>query len=343
MQKFFVNLKIDLCVRGSEMKKEKKSIGEILWDLWCVVSVVGIWPRFIEPNLLSTTRLSIDIEKLPVGLQKLKILHFTDLHLNGGMYNFFLEKLKKRAISLDPDLIVFTGDFLCNAKLGDKERLADFFRNFPRARFGNYAVVGNHDYEKYAFINENGEYDASSGKNLDSTIFRGLSKLFSKTVIKKRFTEAVSKVGLNQELVEILKDSPFKLLHNETITVDINGSKLNISGLGEYMLNKADVKTTFKNYDRNFPGIVLVHNPDAVISLLEHPGELILSGHTHGGQVNLPFLRNKFILMENPLFKRGLVRIKNKWIYTNRGVGGTMNFRWFSVPEMLLAELNNGK
>ena len=64
-----------------------------------------------------------------------------------------------------------------------------------------------------------------------------------------------------------------------------------------------------------------------------------MCGHTHGGQVNLPWFWKKFTLMENPQLKRGLVRMLDKWIYINRGVGSIMQFRWFAKPEILLLTL----
>ena len=52
----------------------------LLWDVACAVSIVGIWPRFIEPNLLRVTRLTLPIRNLPSTLLGLRVVHFSDLH-----------------------------------------------------------------------------------------------------------------------------------------------------------------------------------------------------------------------------------------------------------------------
>lgn len=116
---------------------------------------------------------------------------------------------------------------------------------------------------------------------------------------------------------------------------------LNICGLGEHMAGKALPQEAYKNYDTNYPGLILVHNPDAIPRLKNYPGEVILCGHTHGAQINLPWMWRRFIVLENPRYKRGLLHENQRWIYINRGVGAVMNFRWFSVPELLLLELDS--
>ena len=147
-------------------------------------------------------------------------------------------------------------------------------------------------------------------------------------------TEKAKKVRPHQELVELLKETPFKLLDNTTKVIPIKKSALNLIGIGEKMMGKCLPERAFEGYDRRYPGIVMAHNPDCISKLSSYPGDVILCGHTHGAQVNLPFLWKKFMLLENMKFKRGLFKEKEKWVYVNRGVGSTMPFRWFSIPEI---------
>ncbi len=143
----------------------------------------------------------------------------------------------------------------------------------------------------------------------------------------------------NEVLENLIKKTPFKLLKNESKRVPIRNSFLNVTGLEEYVTGKFNPSQAFQNYDKNYPGIVLAHNPDGVPSLLNFPGDIILCGHTHGGQVNLPWLWKKFTLMENPELKRGLIKKNGQWIYVNRGLGSVMQFRWFAIPELLFLTL----
>jgi uncharacterized protein len=106
------------------------------------------------------------------------------------------------------------------------------------------------------------------------------------------------------------------------------------------MLGQSNLAKAFHSYQPAYPGLVLAHNPDVIPHLQEHPGDLILCGHTHGAEVNIPWLWRKFTLIENPELKRGLVKWGNKWVYTTRGVGAAEPFRLFSMPELLCLTLS---
>lgn len=328
----------------SQLSKISKNqvfhLSEFLWDIWCVVSVIGIWPRFIEPNLLQVTHRSICLSGLPESLKGLKIVQFSDLHFQESMSNRFLRKLTRKIHEADPDLLVFTGDFLCYSHMNeeDKERLQAFL-NSLKARYGCYAIFGNHDYAQYVSINDEGEYDLLPEEENRSLIKRGFDRLLKTITLAKKVTPRAQAVQLNEALVDLLQKTPFQLLENAHRCIKIKGGCLNICGLGEYSLGKTDPKKAFQEYNRNDPGLILLHNPDGLPLLEGYPGEIILCGHTHGGQVNLPWMWRKFTLMENERFKRGLVHDGGRWIYVNRGIGSCFSFRWFALPELLILTL----
>jgi uncharacterized protein len=315
---------------------KKIYLSDVLWDGWCIASIIGIWPRFIEPNLIQTTKLTLKIKKLPPALAGLKVLQFSDIHLHAGIPDFFLNKLRKKIKVLAPDIIVFTGDFLCYSRLRDKVRLKKFLDSFEAPQ-GCYAIFGNHDYQKPVSINAMGEYDIIEHRS--SLISKGFSRIFTTTQLAKKVTLAAKETGTHPELEELLKTTPFEVLHNTCKLLSIKGSHLNICGLGEYTLGRCLPEIAFKGYDNRYPGILLAHNPDSVPLLMQFPGDIILCGHTHGGQINLPWLWKKFTLLENMQFKQGLFHLDDKWIYVNKGVGSVMQFRWFAMPEITLITL----
>lgn len=308
----------------------------ILWDLFCIASIAGIWPRFIEPRLIFTTKLSLPVVDLPGSLNGFKILQFSDLHLSSHVSDSYLKKLGKSILSLQPDLIVFTGDFLCYAAMGDGERLKSFLCSLS-APYGCYAILGNHDYAEFVSINDLGEYDLIEDSS--SSLGRAFKRLFKTVDLQKVITERAREIPIQTQLVELLKDTSFKLLHNASVIVSVKESTLNICGFGEYMLGKFHPEEAFRNYDRSSPGILLLHNPDAARLLEKYPGDIVLCGHTHGGQVNLPWMWKKFTLLEDIRYKKGLFKIGGKWVYVNRGIGSVLPFRWFSPPELLLLTL----
>jgi hypothetical protein len=319
-----------------ENKKEKFNWLGFLWNAWCCLSIIGIWPRFIEHRLITTKQLKLKIPDLPEDLKGLKVVQFSDLHLHPQVSDTFLEKLKNKINACQPDILLFTGDFLCFSEEKDFKRLENFLNSF-KPTYGCFAILGNHDYAQFVSMNEKGQYDVLN-KSV-AKLGNVFKRLWSKTELAYEVTEAARSVSYHESLEELLKRTPFTLLKNVTIQIAINDSFLNITGLEEYITGKFNTKKAFENYKKNGKGIILAHNPDAVPLLKSMPGDIILSGHTHGGQVNLPWLWKKFTLMEQPQFKSGLFKIDSKWLYVNRGVGSVMPFRWFAMPEVLFLQL----
>lgn len=308
----------------------------MFWELICVATVAGIWQRYIEPNLLSTTKLSFSIENLPSAIEGFTILQLSDLHFSSATSSHFLNRILRHARKCNPDMIVFTGDFLNYAHLENEQTLLEFLCGFD-APYGCFAVLGNHDYQHYVTLNDAGDYDVAEPTKYPW--FKGMKRLFKNPRISGRVTEAAQTTPLNAGLVDVLQQSPFTLIHNETKHVRIGDSELNLTGLGEYTLGRTLSSIAFQEYEPSFPGVVLTHNPDSIPLLLELPGNVILSGHTHGAQINLPWIWKRFTLIENLKYKRGHFTVDGKEIYVNRGLGGVLPIRWFSTPEMLLLTL----
>ncbi len=268
-----------------------------LWDIGCVASIVGIWPRYIEPNLLCTTTISLPIEKLPTNLVGLKIAQFSDLHIGSSLPERTLDKVYQKISAWKPDLIVFTGDFICYADLSQPERLKQFLQKF-NAPLGCYAIYGNHDYSSYVGVNASGDYDILD--SVPGEIGRGFNRILNKLNVSGRMSPRLATLGPHRELPSLLAETPFRLLENETIQLQVKKAVLNLTGLGEYMANRCQPQAAFAHYDSSAPGITLVHNPDGLPHLRTYPGDVVLCGHVHGGQVNVPWVRGRFVVMENP-------------------------------------------
>lgn len=310
----------------------------LLIDFLAASSILGIWPRFIEPRCLKTTELKWKLDKSNNHLDGLKILHLTDLHFNEKMSKKFLDKIIYQKEQLKPDLILFTGDFLCYSQLEKPKRLSSFLCRLE-APLGSFCTFGNHDYAQYVSLNHEGIYDLRTPPKPLTGIYRGLQTLFSKTKTGTKVSERVHSISFNDALCDLLRTTPFKILENATTTLSIG---LNLSGLGDIALGRCRPKTAFAGYNTQFPGIILSHNPDSFPFLLDFPGCWILSGHTHGEQIHIPWpkwgknITQKLARLENRVYTRGLFEVGNKKLYVNRGLGCHKPFRLFSPPEMCL-------
>lgn len=144
--------------------------------------------------------------------------------------------------------------------------------------------------------------------------------------------------------VGILEDSKFQTLHGYEL-VRINGTTLCIVGADsgascEFSLSKAP---------KGLPTIVMYHNPDADIILNKHTEgvDLYVCGHTHGGQIALPWYGALITQSkQGKKYEAGLNKLGNTWIYTNRGIGMEGHFprlRFCAPPELTVFELCSEK
>lgn len=313
---------------------------ERAWDALCIASGIGIWPRYIEPRLLDVNRYPIPIAGLQEAATGLTILQFSDLHWNQHFSPHFRQKIIRRINGLKPDIVVFTGDFICKSRLEDPQGLKDTL-NSIQSKIGNYAVLGNHDYASYVTVNNHGDYDIEPNPTVPN-IMKGFEQLFNPISLTGHVMPQVKHVGYHLELMQLIQNTSFQLLNNTTKQIHYQGAMLNICGLEEYSLGKANPDLAFQNYDLRYPGIILCHNPDAIRLLKPYPGDLVLSGHTHGGHVNLPGFWKRFTRIENLDCKRGLKVFANKLSYINKGISSVLKFRWFAMPELTLFTLLKG-
>lgn len=121
---------------------------------------------------------------------------------------------------------------------------------------------------------------------------------------------------------QALQDGNVTVLENQIYTVERDHMPLHIAGLGDMWAKKADLETVLMQLPKEGPAILLVHEPDfADISAGTGRFALQLSGHSHGGQVSLPFLPPPVVPPLAKNYPSGRYQIKNMIQYTNRGVG----------------------
>lgn len=122
-------------------------------------------------------------------------------------------------------------------------------------------------------------------------------------------------------VIAFLRQTRIKVLLNESVTID--ALKVNIVGVTDlfgYRVNllEPDIHKAFKAYDKNYQTILLAHQPKFIEELGNYKPDLILSGHTHGGQI-WPF--NHLVSLQQP-FVKGVHKLPNgSTLYVNSGIG----------------------
>jgi len=149
--------------------------------------------------------------------------------------------------------------------------------------------------------------------------------------------------GAERVYEEIMKNSGFILFKNEKIYLkDFN---INIIGMDDSIFGDYDRETIIGMLDEDRYNIVLSHEPDVIDFLLEYDIDLFLSGHSHGGQVNLPFVDSLPLLAKK--YTRGLYSFNNYRqtnLYVNIGLGTSqIPMRFMAPPELTVLILNKGE
>jgi predicted MPP superfamily phosphohydrolase len=138
---------------------------------------------------------------------------------------------------------------------------------------------------------------------------------------------------------EILAAADFQLLENSGINVSLSeGKSIFIGGLDDSLLGNSAIDETLTNRQSDYT-ILLSHEPDKADELIDQNVQLVLSGHSHGGQINVPFLTIKNAMAEK--YFSGFYNLANDTtLYVNTGLGTTkINARFRVPPEIAVFDL----
>lgn len=141
--------------------------------------------------------------------------------------------------------------------------------------------------------------------------------------------------NLEKELEEALKKSNVIYLKNSSVKI---GDNITFFGLGELWAGDADIET-LESFDRSENLIAIAHNPDTVYEYKKNIPDLTLSGHTHGGQIRLPFIYRYFIPSKHG-FNEGFYNTQKGKVFVTSGLGQTgLPFRLGVPPTIDIIQL----
>lgn len=231
--------------------------------------------------------------------QPLKILHLSDLHASDLVSLEFIEKAIQVGLREKPDLICLTGDYITH-KYDDWTGYARVLSSLSKAA-PTFATLGNHD---------GGNWCAKHHGYDNSHLVRDL----------------FDKSGIDH-------------LDNASRQINLRGWSLNLVGLGDIWERDFDPCKAFRECDPRQVTAVLSHNPDTKDELRTYKWDLMLSGHTHGGQVELPLFGAPIVPVMDRRFVKGLHRWDNRWLNITKGIGNLYGIRFNCRPEVSVLTL----
>jgi uncharacterized protein len=124
-------------------------------------------------------------------------------------------------------------------------------------------------------------------------------------------------------------------LSNKSVAIEKDGARFWLGGVDDVLGGSPDVPATLHGISGDEAVVLMVHEPDFADYVAGYPVDLQLSGHTHGGQVRIPFIGPLYLPELAKKYVWGLFKIRELTLYTNAGIG-TVNLplRWNCPPEI---------
>jgi predicted MPP superfamily phosphohydrolase len=139
---------------------------------------------------------------------------------------------------------------------------------------------------------------------------------------------------------EKLQNVGIRVLRNQSFPIERGGKKLWIAGINDVIGNDNDLDATLHGIGKNEATVLLCHEPDYADHAARFPVDLQLSGHSHGGQIRLPFVGAAVLPPMAKKYPWGLYQVGPLTLYTNAGVGTIrLPMRWNCPPEVTLVTL----
>lgn len=268
---------------------------------------LALYSAEIARHWIEISRIDIRLRGLPASFEGLRIAQLSDIHIDEYTEPFFLRHAVEEINRLQPDLVLLTGDFVSNSPLGKKFAYGAAWQCADILRGLTcrelYAVPGNHD------------------------VLVGLA-----------------------EVVRALTANGITVLTNANRAIERAGGRMWLAGVDDPVEGNPDPDRAIPPSIRNVPNepvILMCHAPDYADDLQAVPAgqavDLMLSGHTHGGQIRLPLLGALELPPLGQQYVEGWFKLGNMQLYVNRGIGTVeLPFRLNCPPEITLITLRRG-
>lgn len=268
----------------------------IILIIFVLIVSIFIWSRYVSTSGLYVKEIKIVNNRLPDTFKGFKIVHISDIHYGTTIGKKKLDMVIEKINLINPDLVVFTGDLIDEQTNITDEIIKDLTEELTKITA---------KYGKYAIKGED-DYVSDS------------------------FIEIIENAEFN------LLDNTYDLIYND------ENECIFLGGLSSSIEDKIDYDKTLsyfsqENANKEIFSIMLMHEPDNIDELVtHHEVDLVMSGHSHGGQIRLPII-GSVIKMDGALkYPDDYYEISNTTkLYNSFGIGTSIYpFRFFNRPSI---------
>jgi hypothetical protein len=274
----------------------------------CGGAGLALYSGEIERHWIDVRALDIHLPSLPSAFDGMRIAQLSDIHLDEFTEPFLLRHSIEEINRMKPDLVLLTGDYVTYEIAPRDYALRSAWQCAEILSElkcpRRYAILGNHD------------------------VMLG----------EKEVTHALVSHGIT-------------VLNNSFLPMERGSDRIWLAGLDDPVCGEPDPEAAIPPSIRgvaNEPVILMCHAPDYADRLARHPvGKsvgLMLSGHTHGGQVRVPFLGALDLPPGGRKYVEGWFRVGSMQLYVNRGIGTVgVPFRFDCPPEITNMTLRSAR
>ncbi|MGA7830340.1 MAG: metallophosphoesterase [Terracidiphilus sp.] len=267
-------------------------------------AALALYAGEIERHWIEVGEREIRLHGLAENFDGFRIAQISDIHMDEFTEPFFLRHVVDRVNRLRPDMVLVTGDHVSYGMFSRNYAIGAAWQCASLLKElackQTYAVLGNHD-----------------------------------VVVGSR------------EVTEALTANGIVVLKNASMPIERGGKRFWLSGVDDPVMGHPDLELAIPESIRNRPEepvVLMCHAPDYIEDLLAHPAGrsigLMLSGHTHGGQVRLPLLGALLLPTLGQKYVQGWFRRAGIQLNVNRGIGTSgLPFRFDCPPEITVITL----
>ena len=292
----------------TEVKEKtlRKKIIKFIIFLTLIIIATILYSRYVGTKGIIVKEYKIKNSDLTEEYYGLKIVHFSDIHYKTTIYKKELEEVVNKINYIKPDIVVFTGDLI------DKK------------------TINNMTDEELTKMNEE--------------LISVLSKI--NTTIGKYAIKGEQ--DYNYEQWDIIMDSAGFLALNDSYDLIYNKTNfpILIGGLSSNIGNTLNITDRIKNIEneehQEIYSILLMHEPDYIKDINTNNYDLILAGHSHNGQIVIPFIGAIHTPDGANTYYNNYYKINDTKLYISSGLGTTkIKVRLFNHPSINFYRLVN--
>jgi len=266
------------------------------------------WGSFVEPRLIVTRHVTIPLATIE---SPFTIAVIADYQVGRFKKTNFVRQSVEKVIAHNPDIVTLVGDHIDNSYYHKEE--VEYLSPLTRLAtlYPTYAVHGNHEY--------------GIGKHIKDV--------------------TVQSADMSDHVRRTMESYGIIYLQNDTIRTTLNGQDIYLFGGDEVWMDRLDFTSLTTIQDRDdIPVIALIHNPAYLYGNYPEGIDLAITGHTHGGQIRLPFigpLGTVDTLIPRYLYQGlHIPKRAGEYLYVTSGIGeSNTRARLFNPPEIVFITL----